>query len=147
MNTVLQAGVDAFAPTSAGTTTGIMALAGAMLGIAIVVGIVLWVYNGFAWMTIAKKLKYDKGWIAFIPIANFFLYPILAKKHWAWGFIMLVPLVNIVFLIMWMWKIFEFRKYPGWLSLVFVLFFIPFVNMLAELAYLIIIGLVAWADR
>lgn len=113
----------------------------------LLIAIAFYVYFAFTWMTIAKKLKYDKPWLAWIPVANAFLFPILAKKHWAWGFILLVPIVNIVFLIIWTWNIYEQRKYPGWLSLIPLLSFIPFIGGLASIANLVIWGLVAWMDR
>ena len=40
-----------------------------------------YVYFAFAFMTIAKKLGYDKPWLAWIPIANIFLFPILATNE------------------------------------------------------------------
>lgn len=109
--------------------------------------VALYIYSAFAWMTIAKKLNYKKPWLAWIPIANFFLIPILAKKHWAWGFMFLVPIANLVFGIIWTWKIFERRNYPGALSLITVGIFIPFISFFAFVACLVIIGLVAWKDR
>ena len=124
-------------------------LAGAFAALgafAFAVGIALYVYYAWAWMTIAKKLNYDKPWLAWIPIANLFLIPILAKKEWLWGFIFILPIANIVFYIMWTWKIFEMRKYPGWLSLVILLSFIPMLSAIAGIANLVIIGLVAWRD-
>lgn len=108
--------------------------------------IALYVYTAFAFMEIAKKLKYDKPWLAWIPVANIFLIPILAKKHWAWGFMFFVPFAGFVFLIIWTWKIFELRKYPGELSLVLIGITIPFVSFFALIAYLVILGFVAWKN-
>jgi|SRR3989344_7787297 len=107
----------------------------------------LYVYYGLAFSTIAKKLKYKQPWLAWIPIANFFLLPILAKKEWQWGFILLVPFVNMVFAIIWLWAIYERRKYPGWLSLIPIAIIIPMIGWLAGIAQLIIIGFVAWKDQ
>jgi hypothetical protein len=123
------------------------ALFGAFLVLGIIIAIVLYVYSALVWSTIAKKLGYAKPWLAWVPIANLFLLPILAKKNWAWGFIFLVPIVNIVFFIIWTWNIFEQRKYPGWLSLVPILNIIPVVGWLASIAFLVILGMVAWADK
>jgi len=123
------------------------ALFGAFLVFGIIMLIVLYVYCALVWSTIAKKLKYKNAWLAWIPIANIFLTPILAKKKWPWGFIILVPIVGAVFFFIWTWNIFEQRKYPGWLCLVPLLVVIPFIGWVAYLAYLIIIGLVAWNDK
>ena len=107
----------------------------------IFISIAVYVYVAFAWMTIAKKLKCKYYWLAWIPVANFFLLPLILKKKWAWGFMIFVPIANIVFFILWTWKIFELRKYPGWLSLS-VLF--PKVG---GILYLVAIGFVAWKNR
>jgi len=127
------------------TVSSILALLAAMAVIAIIVAIALYVYTAFVWMTIAKKLKYKKSWLAWIPIANMFLIPILAKKDWTWGFIFLVPIVNVVFVFIWTWNIFEQRKFPGWLSLIPLLTVIPYVGGLAAIAYLAVLGIVAWS--
>lgn len=110
------------------------------LGTAILVFfmLVLYIYTAWAWMSTAKKLKYKKAWLAWIPIANLFLIPILAKKKWTWGFMFLVPIANIVFWFIWTWKIFERRKLYGFYSLVLL---IPGVG---PLLYLISLGFLAW---
>lgn len=131
---------------NAAAATGFLAFLAAFAMVAIVIFLAVYVYMAFAWMTIARKLGYDKPWIAWIPLVNFFLLPILAKKEWAWGFILLVPIVNIVFATIWTWNIYEQRKYPGWLSLVGLGGFIPFLQWLAGPAAMVIQGLVAWKD-
>ena len=103
--------------------------------------VAIYVYTAFAWMTIAKKMKCKKYWLAWIPVANFFLLPIILKKKWTWGFMIFVPVANIVFFIIWTWKIFELRKYPGWLSLS------VFVPRVGGILYLIAIGFVAWKNK
>ncbi len=103
--------------------------------------VAIYVYVAFAWMTIAKKMKCKKYWLAWIPIANFFLLPILLKKKWTWGFMVFAPIANMVFFIIWTWEIFELRKYPGWLSLSVI---IPKVG---GILYFIAIGFVAWKDK
>jgi len=123
---------------SAGALT---ALITAGIFLAIVVSLAFYVYFAMAWMTIAKKMKYKHPWLAWIPIAQLFLMPILAKKHWTWGFMFLVPIANIVFFIIWTWNIFEQRKYPGWYSLSLI---IPKVG---GILYLVAIGFVAWAKK
>jgi len=52
-----------------------------------------------------------------------------------------------VFMIIWTWNVYEQRKYPGWLSLIWLGGFIPAVGWLASIASLVITGIVAWADR
>lgn len=110
----------------------------------------IYIYTSVAWMFIAQKLKYDKFWLAFIPFARYALLPILAKKRekaWPWVFILLIPIVGFVFMIIWKWKIFERRKYPGGLSLIQLGLIVPFFNIFFGAAYLVLIGLVAWLDQ
>lgn len=130
----------------AGTVMG-GALVGLMLVVSLIIGLAIYVYLALAWMAIAKKLGFKYPWLAWIPIANLALIPILADKKWPWVFIFLIPIVNLVFWIIWTWKIFEKRKYPGWLSLLPIGEIIPFIGWLFSIAYLVIIGVVAWADR
>ena len=129
-----------------GATDLIAIFAGlAILGIIIAIGI--YVYMAFAWMTIAKKLGYKKAWLAWIPIANLFLLPILAKKHWTWGFFCLIPPVYLAFAIFWLWNIYERRGYPGELSLITIGHLVPGVSGATLIANLIVFGLVAWKDQ
>ncbi len=130
-----------------GAAAGIMAWIGAFLLLFVLVAIAFYVYYALVLSTIARKLRYDKPWLAWIPIANLALFPILSGYHWAWVFILLLPVVNLVFMIVWTWKIFEKRNYPGWLGLIPLASFIPILNIFAGTVMLIIWGLVAWADR
>ena len=102
-------------------------------------------YFAFAWMTIAKKMKYKHPWLAWIPIANLAMILQLGGFHWAWIFLALVPIVGwialLVMSIIATWRIFEKRKYPGWFSLSLI---IPKVG---GILYLIAIGFVAWAKK
>lgn len=132
----------------------------------IIIAIIIFLYKAYAWYTIAKKLKYNYAWIAWIPFAQFFLLPILAKKHWVWGFILLIPFfmqptsifpsffIIFVFLLIflsflfilfmkiyWGWIIFERRKYPGWYNL------FQIVPIIGDLVFLIFLGIVAWKDK
>ena len=140
----------------------------AFLLIFIIIGIGLYIYSALAWYTIAKKLGYQNAWLAWIPIANYFLLPILAKKDWKCGFIMIIPIIGsfliiipiigmIIYVlaalfvaimsIVWLWQIYKLRNYPGWLSLLPILGIIPILGILALIAHFIVIGMVAWKDR
>jgi hypothetical protein len=137
--------------TGLGKYMGLGAFFGAMLAVAIIIGLALYIYTAFAWMTIAKKLGYNKPWLAWIPIANLAMIFQLGGFHWAWVFLILIPILGwialFVLLIMSTWKIYEKRKYPGWLSLASVVGVIPFIGWIGGLAQLIIIGMVAWSDK
>ncbi|MDD3178431.1 MAG: hypothetical protein PHR26_02840 [Candidatus ainarchaeum sp.] len=125
----------------------ILGIFAAMAFLGVILGIAMYVYMALVWQTIAKKLKYNKPWLAWIPIANFFLLPILAKKEWGYGFLFFIPIVNIVFFIIWTWKIYERRNFPGWLSLIPLLSIIPLINFLVMPAELVVLGIVAWSKK
>lgn len=136
-----------FDPTTivgAGIGAGLIAL-----GIFIVLILVaLYVYFAFAWMTIAKKMKHKRPWLAWIPFANISLWLQLGGFHWAWVFLIVIPYAGTIAVgvlgIISHWRVFNKLKYPEWLSLVLVLSFIPVVGFIGTLAYAIIIGIVAW---
>jgi len=129
------------------------AIAGGALGALIALGILailfvmaaFYIYHAFAWMTIAKKLKYKNSWFAWIPFLSTAMRLQLGKFHWAWTFLWLVPVLGwiaiIVLLTISHWKIFEKRKYPGWFSLLWI------IPKIGGVIFLVIIGLVAWQDR
>jgi hypothetical protein len=118
-----------------------------ILGIvlAVIFGIGIYVYFALAWQTIAKQLKHKKAWIAWIPIANIALMLQLGGFNWGWVFLILIPILGwialFILLIIATWRIFEKRKYPGWLSLSMIL---PKVG---GILYLIAIGFVAWGKK
>ena len=122
---------------------------GALIAIGVVIAILFmvasYVYFALAWSAIAKKLKYKRPWLAWIPFANLAMILQLGKFHWALIFLSLVPILGwialFVLLIIATWRIFEKRKYPGWFSLSMI---IPKVG---GILYLIAIGFVAWKDK
>lgn len=134
-------------------STIVNVFAGGFIGALVAIGILfiiffiaaIYVYQALAWMTIARKLKYKRAWLAWIPIANIAMMLQLGGFHWAWIFLILVPFLGwvplLVLVIIATWRIFEKRKYPGWFSLSMV---IPKVG---GILYLIAIGFVAWQDR
>jgi len=111
----------------------------------IMVSLAFYVYFALAWMTIAKKMKYKHPWLAWIPVANWAMILQLGGFHWAWIFLVLVPILGwitlMVLFVIATWRIFEKRKYPGWFSLSLV---IPKVG---GILYLVAIGFVAWAKK
>jgi hypothetical protein len=128
---------------------------GALLAIGIfifvLIVVVVWVYNSLAWMTIAKKQKYKHPWLAWIPFANWAMMLEMGEFHWAWIFLLLVPVLGwiaiLVLLTISIWKIFEKAKFPGWLSLSVPLRIVPFLSAAAWVIYLVVIGFVAWKKK
>ena len=128
-------------------------IGGALMGSMIVLGITIvfitilaaYVYSSLAWYTIAKKLKYKYPGIAWIPIVNIVLGLQLGGFHWAWIFLIFIPILGwialFIMLIIAKWHIYEKRKYPGWFSLALI---IPKVG---SILHLVAIGFVAWQDK
>jgi len=96
-------------------------------------------------MTIARKLKFRRAGIAWIPIVKGAMILHLGRFHWAWIFLILIPIAGwialLVLLIIANWRIFEERRYPGWFSLSMI------IPQIGHVLYLIAIGFVAWADK
>ncbi|MBU1252622.1 MAG: hypothetical protein KJ905_01640 [Nanoarchaeota archaeon] len=118
----------------------------ALLGIfAVIFAIGMYIYFSLTWQTIAKKLRYKKSWLAWIPFANVAMIFQLGGIKWGWVFLFLIPVFGwialLVLLIIATWRIFEKRKYPGWFSLSMI------IPQLGGILYLIVIGFVAWKDR
>ncbi len=131
-----------------GSTWGsgpINALIGGLIVLSALLSIAVYVYWAIAWSTILRKLKYKNHWLAWIPIAQ--IAPILQAGgfHWAWIFLLLIPVLGwiaiLVLVVIATWKIFEKRNYPGWFSLSMI------VPKIGGILYLIAIGFVAWKDE
>ncbi len=124
---------------------------GAMILFAIVFFVGLWIYTSFAYMKIAKKLKYKHPELAWIPFARGAMILQLGGFNWALIFLVLIPIVGwlalaILFYIS-KWRIFEKRKYSGWLALIPIAGMLPYLSVFAGIAFLIVLGYVAWQDK
>ncbi|MCK5586326.1 hypothetical protein KAJ02_09680 [Candidatus Bipolaricaulota bacterium] len=98
--------------------------------------LVLYAYVAFCLYTIAKKTNTENPWLAWIPIANIILACQIADKPWWWVFFFFIPIANIVFAILVLWKIAEVRNKPGWLGIL----------MIVPIANLVILGILAFAE-
>ncbi len=127
---------------------GILALIAGMIFVSILIFIGIYIYMGFAFMAIAKKAKLKSPGLAWIPGVGPLIIAFQAsKEHW-WPWLLLIgtliPVIGFlfqlaftVFAIIWMWKMFEAIKEPGWWA---ILMIIPIVN-------LVIIGVAAWSKK
>lgn len=117
----------------------------------ILIAAAIWVYTSLALITIGKKLKHKNTWLAWIPFARTGFVFQLGKFHWALAFLWLIPIIGwaaiSVLCIIAHWRIFEIRNYPGWLALIPIAGIIPWLGWAAGIAYLVILGLVAWKDK
>jgi len=127
---------------------GIFALIAGMIFVTSIIFIGLYIYMGFAFMAIAKKAKLKSPGLAWIPSVGPLIIAFqTSKMHW-WPWLLLVgtliPVIGFifsiafgVFSIIWMWKMFEAIKKPGWWA-IFVLIF-P--------VWLALIGVAAWSKE
>jgi len=125
------------------------ALLATIIILLIITLIVLYVYFALAWYAIAKKRGYKKPWLAWIPFANIAMWLQMGGFHWAWIFLMIIPIagwiaVGVLFIIS-SWRVFEKLNYPGWWSLALLLDILGFG--LGTLAYGIVIGIIAWKKK
>lgn len=131
--------------------SGLAAFFSALLWLGILIVILLYVYTSLTLYTIGKKLGYKYPWLAWIPGANIAMLLQIGGFPWALVFLLLIPILGWIAVAVLgyiaLWRIYEKRKYPGWLSLISIVSIIPFLGIAAMLAHLIIIGIVAWKDK
>ncbi len=131
--------------------TGLMAFLLALGFLLFLLLIAVYLYFAFAWKTIAQKMKYKRSWLAWIPFANVAMWLQMGGFHWAWIFLVVIPILGwiplLVLFIISSWRVFERLNYPGWLSLALIIDVIPGISGLGVIAYGIIIGMVAWKKR
>ena len=147
MEEILAINGERITPLIVESGTGEILVFGAISLIALVIGIAVYLYVSFALMTLAKKMKMERPWLAFIPFANLYLMSKMAKMHW-WPVLLTIGTLFseiseffvfglTVFAVIWMWKIFEEFKKPGWWA---ILMPIPFLSII----YWVLLGMTAW---
>lgn len=124
-------------------------------GVGLILLIAVYVYQAWAFMTIAQKTKTPNAWLAWIPVANVYLLSQMAKMHW-WPVLLIligwVPIIGqiglivlAVYSVIWMWKVAEARNRPGWWGLIITLGgIIPIVGSVLSAVFL---GLLAWTEE
>ena len=123
---------------------GLLALGAAMMVFFLLLFAAVYVYMALALMTIAKRTKTENAWLAWIPIANFYLMTQIAGVS---GLVTLVLLAGIIpfigplviaGVVAWLWwKIAEERRRPGYWG---ILMLIPIVNF-------VLVGILAWGKK
>ncbi len=143
---------------SEGVAAIVLAVISVFMGLFVIFvffGLGIYIYSSFAYMTIAKKAKHDKPWLAWIPLVGKpLLSANIAKMDW-WPILFLggillysIPvfgfflgyafvLTFLVFFFIWRWKMYEKVGHPGWFSLMFLL---PVVGH-------VLLGIVAWSKE
>lgn len=114
----------------------------------VLLGVLVYVFLALAFQKIASKTNVARGWLAWIPVANFFLYSRVARMHW-WPILLIVampfsyvgPVAGVLFFVfnlIWMWKIFVRVKMPGWWALSLI------IPIFGWLLFLILLAIAAW---
>ena len=114
-----------------------LAFLGAFLFAYLIFFLVMYIYWALATQTIANKTNTENAWLAWIPIANCFLWLMIAKKPLWWFILFLIPLVGVVMMIITWMGIAEARNKPSWWG---ILLIIPLFGIL------IVPGYLAWSD-
>lgn len=133
-----------------GMEEGILGGIFAGLGISSFLGLILgYIFLGFAFMAIGKKAGLSMPALAWIPFFGPMIIAFQASKmHW-WPWLLYIGMIlgvfnvyiyyiaSLIFFVMyiiWIWKMFEAIKKPGWWA---ILCLIPIVNI-------ILISIAAW---
>ncbi len=134
---------SAFATAFFGGVAGTLVAIGIV--VAVLVFLAVYIYFALAWYTIAQRQRHKYPWVAWMPFANIALVLQLGGFHWAWVFLLLIPILGwiavFVLFVIANWRIFERARYPGWFSLSLI------IPKLGWLLYLVALGFVAWKPK
>ncbi|MCT4663284.1 MAG: DUF5684 domain-containing protein [Tissierellales bacterium] len=87
--------------------------------------IVFYVINALTYYKIAEKAGLDNAWIAFIPFLQFIImFHVIDKSAW-WLLIYIVPFVNVIASIIFMYQFMDSFEIPG--VIIILSFFVPFL--------------------
>lgn len=97
-------------------TTGLEGLA-LLKGIGIgmwIFFIIVYIYAAYCFQRIAGKTGTPNGWMAWIPILQFYLYCKIGRKPGWWLILWLVPFVNIIIMLLTYLGMAKAMKKPTW---------------------------------
>lgn len=113
----------------------------ALMIVAILVSLAVYIYASLALMKIGQRRKVPNAWLAWIPIGNLYVLVASAGKPWWWMFLFLVGIIPflgqaaiLVLTVYLFYKICEALKFEPWLG---ILGIIPIAN-------LVLLGILAW---
>jgi hypothetical protein len=116
-----QAQVGSFPSETATTNWGGLVASAAVL-------LAIYAYFAFCLQLIANKTGTANGWLAWIPLANVFLWLKVAGRPAWWLLLLLIPLVNVVVsAIAWV-DVARARQKAGWWGIMFI---VPVMNFVA----------------
>lgn len=98
---------------------------------------VIYVFTSICLYKIAKKISVEPYWMAWVPIANFFLIIKMAGKSYWWFVLLLIPGVNIAtWVIIWINIVKKFGL-EEWYA---ILMIVPLVNF-------VVLGYLAFSNK
>ena len=136
------------AVAAGGLTGGLVAFFMAFFLLMLIIAIAVYIYMSLAFATIAKKAKYRKTNLAWIPMLGpLIIANRIAKMPW-WPMLLLLgvwipflgTLLSIavyVFMIIWTWKMFEKIGRPGWWAIFWII----------SIVELVLLGVAAWGKK
>jgi len=93
-------------------------------------GMLTYIWMAFCLSTIARRLHYERSYLAWIPVANLYLACRIANKPVSWVFYSLLPVLNILVLAN-IWSVIAVRcGKPPWFGLMVV---VPVIGLLFAL--------------
>lgn len=97
--------------------------------IALIIGLLFYLFYGLCWWKIAKKTNTENAWFAFIPILNIVLMLQVVRRPVWWLLLCLVPLVNVIIILVLYMDVAETFGMSKWLGCIGV-FFSPLMLVL-----------------
>lgn len=114
--------------------------------------IIAYIVSSLLYMRIYQKANLQDAWLAWIPIGNLIPFFRLIKRS-IWNILwLLIPVVNIVFLVFFYAKFFKaFGMSPGFVVVVLLPviggFFAPLYSILGSFVLLILLAYMVYADN
>ncbi len=152
--------IDPFGGFASGFASGFAG--GFMLVIVLVILLGLYIYTSIVYMCLARKTGESPAWLAWIPVANIYLWAKIARVHW-WPIVfVLLPVLTVLLIIVgvysltlvalswlgvivwvfvsffWHIKIFDRVGRPEWWALSL------FLPGMGSILFLIFLGMAAW---
>jgi hypothetical protein len=110
-----------------------------------VIGLGIYILEAFAFFMAFRKAGVHHAWLAFIPIAQLWPYMRVIKKS-AWNLLwLLVPIVDVVFVIIWQARFLKAFGISRWWLLLYIGTVIPGVNYAVSIAFIVIYCIIGFS--
>jgi hypothetical protein len=114
---------------------------GVMMIVSVVLSLGMYIYSALTLMTIAKKLGYENGWFAWVPLLNIaLLFQMGDKNPWLVLLVLIPGLGGLIIAILAIISLMTICEKRGYDKLLGLLSLIPVAN-------LILLGVLAWGKK